>query len=57
MRRFWYWINNIEGIGNSKIRRLLAVYGEPERVYRAKEGELMAIVGIQDYKENEAVEI
>ena len=48
MRRFWYWINNIEGIGNSKIRRLLAVYGEPERVYRAKEGELMAIGGLTE---------
>ena len=47
-RKFWYWINNIEGIGNSKIRRLLSHYEEPEEVYKAKERELLEFIGLSE---------
>lgn len=47
-RKYWYWINNIEGIGNSKIRRLLSHYEEPEEVYRARERELIEFAGLSE---------
>ena len=34
-KHYWYWINNIEGIGNTKIRRLLEFYGDAENIYKA----------------------
>lgn len=39
-RKYWYWINNIKGIGNIKVRRLLKAFGDdPREVYEAgKEG-------------------
>lgn len=32
-RRYWFWINNIEGIGNTKIRNLLASFDTPYDVF------------------------
>lgn len=39
-RKYWFWINNIKGIGNIKVRRILKAFGDdPEAVYEAgKEG-------------------
>lgn len=34
-RRFWFWINNIEGIGNTKLRNIFEVFEKPENVFEA----------------------
>ena len=34
-RKFWFWLNNIEGIGNAKLRNLLEVFNNPENVFCA----------------------
>ena len=34
-RQIWFWINNIEGIGNAKIRHLLEAFESPMEVYNA----------------------
>ncbi len=40
-RKYWFWINNIKGIGNIKVRRLLKAFGDsPEAVYEAEPGRL-----------------
>ncbi len=46
-RKYWFWINNIPGIGNIKIRRLLKAFGdEPERVAKAGLKDLLFVEGI-----------
>ncbi len=45
-RETWFWLNNIEGIGNIKIRRLLEFFENPQHIYNAKEGELLQVQGI-----------
>lgn len=45
-RRLWFWLNNIEGIGNIKIRRLLEIYDNPVNIYNADREELERIPGI-----------
>ena len=47
-REYWFWLNNIEGIGNTKIRRLLEFYGDAENIYKAKENELVKISGLSE---------
>lgn len=42
-RKYWYWINNIEGIGNIKIRKLLEYAGEPSRVCDMNRSEFASI--------------
>ena len=37
-RKYWYWINNLEGIGNVKIRTLLSL-GTPEELYNMERKE------------------
>lgn len=37
---YWYWLNNIPGIGRITIHRLLDVYKEPEEIYLADEREI-----------------
>ncbi len=32
---YWYWLNNIPGIGRITMRKLLEEFGTPERIYRA----------------------
>lgn len=34
-RQLWFWINNIEGIGNAKIRHLLEQFKTPLEIYNA----------------------
>lgn len=36
-REAWFWINNIEGIGNIKIRKLLEYFKTPRELYNAGE--------------------
>ena len=33
--QYWYWLNNIVGIGRQTIRYLLKIYGDPQAVYEA----------------------
>ena len=42
-RKFWFWLNNIEGIGNVKFRTLIEYYGDPENVYMSDEDSLRKI--------------
>lgn len=45
-RKYWFWINNIKGIGNIKIRKLLKAFGdEPENVYEAGADTLRSMRG------------
>lgn len=37
---YWYWINNIPGIGRMTIHRLLDAFKEPEKIYLAGEREI-----------------
>ncbi len=37
---YWYWMCNITGIGNSKIRKLLQIYHTPKGVYQASDESL-----------------
>lgn len=41
---YWYWLCNISGIGNVKIRSLLEAFETPENIYQADE-ELLCRVG------------
>lgn len=41
---YWYWINNIEGIGRIVIRRLLECFGNPKAVFDAEEQDIREIV-------------
>ena len=45
-RMMWLWLNNIEGIGNIKIRRLLEYFYSPEEIYREREEGLLQVPGI-----------
>lgn len=42
-RKFWFWLNNIEGIGNIKLRNLLEEYENPINIFKASENELKKI--------------
>ena len=33
--QYWYWLNNIVGVGRQTIRYLLEIYGDPQAVYEA----------------------
>ncbi|MGN0378055.1 MAG: DNA-processing protein DprA [Butyrivibrio sp.] len=47
-RKYWFWINNIPGIGNIRVRRLLKAFGDnPEEVYNAGTAELLSVEGIK----------
>ena len=45
-RKFWFWLNNIEGIGNTKIRILLESFHTPMNIYYADKSLLESIPGI-----------
>lgn len=47
-RHIWFWINNIEGIGNAKIRHLLEVYKSPIEVYNAGKNSLFTIPSLNE---------
>lgn len=39
-KHYWYWINNIEGIGRKRVWAMIEYFGSPEAVYRASEDEV-----------------
>ena len=45
-RKYWYWINNLEGIGNVKIRTLLSL-GTPEELYNMERKEFGCLPVLQ----------
>lgn len=45
-REYWFWLCNINGIGNVTTERLLHYFKEPEAVYNAGEAELRKVPGI-----------
>ncbi|MGN0373881.1 MAG: DNA-processing protein DprA, partial [Butyrivibrio sp.] len=47
-RKLWFWINNIEGIGNIKIRKLLEIFQTPRAVWEADRDKLMSISVINE---------
>ena len=47
-REYWYWLNNIEGIGNAKIRNLLEVFQSPYEIAHAGEKDLRNIPRLDD---------
>ena len=51
-REYWYWICNIPGFGNAKIRMLLERYQTPELIYQIGTRELEQIPYIRkkDYE-------
>ena len=51
---YWYWVNNIAGLSNKKIRELLKVFDSPESVYKASERLLSAVPGLKQ-KDIEAI--
>lgn len=34
---YWYWVNNIVGISNAKLKKLFAVFDTPEEIYKASD--------------------
>lgn len=42
-RKYWYWINNIEGIGNAKLRYLFEVFDNPYEIFCAGENTLQTL--------------
>lgn len=46
-RKYWYWINNLEGIGNVKIRTLLSL-GTPEELYNMERKEFECLPVLTD---------
>ena len=47
-RKLWFWLNNIEGIGNTKIRNLLEVFSNPEDVFAASAEVLKKIAALNE---------
>lgn len=47
-RKYWYWINNIEGIGNTKIRNLLNFTGDPSRIFEMDKSELLKVPSLTE---------
>ncbi len=45
---YWYWINNITGISNAKLRHIFNVFDSPREVYSASDRVLESIRGITD---------
>lgn len=41
---YWYWLNNIEGIGRRTIRRLLHVFQTPEEIYQAPKNQVLDVL-------------
>lgn len=52
---YWYWLNNIEGIGRGNMRRLLEEYEEPCYIYEeARDGEIACLLQTLDLGAYEA---
>lgn len=41
---YWYWLNNISGIGRRTISKLLERFETPERIYLAQEEEIASVL-------------
>ncbi|MDD6071754.1 MAG: DNA-processing protein DprA [Clostridiales bacterium] len=41
---YWYWINNIEGIGRKTVWAMLEYFGSPKAVYEASEDEITTLL-------------
>lgn len=47
-RKLWFWLNNIEGIGNIKLRNMLEIFKNPENVYASSPEVLRKIPSLTD---------
>lgn len=45
-KQYWYWLTGTAGIGSRKTGRLLEWFDTPEKVFRAKPGQLAQVHGI-----------
>ncbi|TCK97881.1 DNA processing protein [Natranaerovirga hydrolytica] len=45
---YWYWLCNIEGIGNKKINKLIKYFKEPKEIWTSKENMFYDIQGISE---------
>ena len=44
---YWYWVNNIVGISNAKLKNLFAVFDTPEEIYKASDRLLESVNDIR----------
>lgn len=44
---YWYWVNNIVGISNAKLKKLFAVFDTPEEIYKASDRLLESVNDIR----------
>lgn len=44
---YWFWINNITGIANIKLRYLFKVFDTPEDIYKASDKMFEGVMGIK----------
>ena len=44
---YWFWINNITGIANIKMRYLFKVFDTPEDIYKASDKMFEGVMGIK----------
>lgn len=49
---YWYWLNNIPGIGRITCHKLLDLFGSPEKIYHADEEEVMRLLRQSRQREN-----
>ncbi len=53
---YWYWVNNIAGISNSKLKILFNVFDTPQDIYKASEKVLNTVSGIKEKDVNAIIE-
>ena len=45
---YWYWVNNIAGISNMKLRTLFNTFDTPEQIHKASDKLLNSVSGIKE---------
>ncbi|MFV0342250.1 MAG: DNA-processing protein DprA [Anaerocolumna sp.] len=55
-KEYWYWLCNINKIGNAKITQLLDYFETPEGVFYSKEGELKKLPNLKEAEIKEIIE-
>lgn len=45
---YWYWLNNINGVGRVSIRKLLEEFETPENIYHAEENDIILLLQKSD---------
>lgn len=58
MKKYWFWLTNIDGVGRSTIDKLLEYYSSPNNIYNSSEEELIKVgkgIGIQEKTINNLV--